>query len=116
MTGRVLRSMRDDSRFGSCGVEIKVAKTGTLPKGALKDHQRDALTYASGVGMYHKIADGGYGQLPFDGFILKKAEAWVVIVYMVKPKMEVWAVRVGDIGSGGFKIETAREIGQKIDI
>lgn len=117
ITGTILKAMRDDPQFGTCAVEVKVAKGMTLHKGALKEHQRRALELARGVGMYHKIIDGaGYGQLPFDGVVLKKCHAYLVIYYDKKPKHEVWALPIKCVPEGSISLEYAQTNGVRITL
>lgn len=108
ITGRVLVAMREDARFGTCAVEIKLVKGTTLPKSALKEHQRRALLIANTGVMYHKIVDAGY-QNPFDAVILKKTEAYLVIWYQTKEKAhEVWAIPIADVPDGSIRLDVAR--------
>ena len=89
ITNSVLNWLRGETR-GSCAVEIKHTRgEKNFLMSELKEHQRDWLVAASGIfGCQYKIPDVGYGYNPFDGFILKKADAFVVIVY---PK---WTVAI----------------------
>lgn len=112
ITGKILSSIRDDARFGSCAVEVKVARGSTLYKGQLKEHQWRALTLANTHAVYWKIGDEGYGQKPFDGFILKKTEAYLVVYFPVKPRAEIWAVPIKEMPIGAsLTIARARSIG-----
>ena len=76
ITPRILKYCRD--KIGTCAVEIKYCKGGTLPKDALKEHQYHALKLAAGAGLCWKIPDAGY-QNPFDGFVLKGVPAYVAV-------------------------------------
>lgn len=105
--------MRDDPRFASCLVEIKVSKGKTLPSTALKEHQRHALEVATNSSMYFKIPDAGY-QNPCDAFIFKKAQSYLVIYYEIKPKPETWVLRVQDVPEGSISIDYARERGTSL--
>ena len=112
ITPIVLRSMRDDARFGSCAVEIKICKGKTLSWTALKEHQRRALELA-GNRMYYKIPDDSIGQKPFDAFILKKSEAYLVIYFAIKHN-ECWAIPIEKVPTGSIGIDCARENGIKV--
>lgn len=115
ITGLLLGAMRDDKRFGNCAVEIKVAKGKTLGASQLPDHQRRALMIARTGAMYFKIPDGGYAQSPFDGFILKKSEAYLVVRFCGVRPAETWAIDIAKIPSDeGITLERAREVGIKI--
>jgi len=103
--------MRDDPRFGSCLVEIKVSKNKTLPSTALKEHQRHALEVATNSEMYFKVPDAGF-QNPADSFILKRAQSYLV-VYFEKTK-EVWALKIQDVPPGSVSLDLATERGLKI--
>lgn len=110
ITPSILKTMRDDPRFSSCLVEVKVSRGKTLPKTALKEHQRHALEVATNSSMYFKIPDLGM-QNPVDAFILKKAQSYLVIYYEIKPKPETWVLRVQDIPDGSISIDYCRENG-----
>ena len=114
ITGKLLSALRDDGRFGSCAVEIKVARGRVLHKGALKDHQRRALMIAHERELYWKIADDTHGQKPFDGVVLKKVEAYLVIRFEIRPKAEIWALSIDTVPEGAVSIEFARERGMRI--
>lgn len=66
---------------GSAVFELKRTLTDSIPFSALKDHQIDALKQATGGQLYYKIPDDSYGQKPFDCFVFKNAEAYVVIAF-----------------------------------
>lgn len=119
IAGPIIKALRDDPRFGSCSVEVKVAKGKTLPKSALKGHQRRALELSTTKGgIYHKLSDAGacFGQLPFDGVVLKEAEAYLAIYYETKPKCEIWVLDIGAVPDGSIGIEYARRHGQNLTI
>lgn len=104
-----------DPRIGSCPVEIKYARGETLYKGALKEHQYNALMGASRTGIRHKLSDIGRIKQPFDAFIFKKSEAYLVIYYNIKPRAEVWAIPITKVPPDSMiKVELAREIGMLI--
>lgn len=63
----------------------------------LHEHQKDALAACSSpFGFSYKIPDEGRGYKPFDLFVLKGVQGWVVIVYpqmavvIQSDKMEKW--------------------------
>jgi hypothetical protein len=114
ITGKILQKMRDNPLFNSCAVEIKVAKGKTLYKNQIADHQIRALTLTYESAIYFKIPDGGFSQSPFDGFIFKKSDAYVVIYYEIKPKSEVWAIHIKDLPKSNISIDVARSIGLQI--
>jgi hypothetical protein len=97
-------------------VEVKVSKGKTLPRTALKEHQRRALELASGSGMYFKIPDGGFTLSPFDGLVAKRSASFLVIWYEVKPKHEVWAIAIKDVPVDvSISIDYARSVGLRVD-
>lgn len=110
ITPKILKTMRDDSRFDSCLVEIKVSKNKTLPSTALKEHQRHALSVATNGSMYFKIPDAGF-QNPVDAFILKKQQSYLVIYYDLKPKPETWVLKIQDVPEGSIHVDYSREKG-----
>lgn len=123
ITPAILRAMRDDPRFGSGFVEVKVARGEKLQKGQLAEHQYRALQLATSVGgVYFKIPDCGF-QNPCDAVILKKAEGWLVVVFEVKKKpttsravREVWAIPVRELGyfPVSISLSSARERGLQV--
>ena len=114
ITPAILRSVRDDMRFGSCAVEIKVCPGYTLGRAALKEHQRRNLTIAREQALYWKIGDDSIGLKPFDGFILKKSEAYLV-VYFGGAK-EAWAISAEKIPMGAILYEWCQKYGIKVNL
>ena len=108
-----MKVMRDDPRFGSCLVEVKVAKGKTLYEKQIAEHQRRALTLSHKSSIYFKIPDGTFSQSPADGFIFKKSEAYLVIYFDIKPK-EIWAIHIRNLPITNISIDTARSIGIQI--
>ena len=64
----------------SCAIEIKQTDKNSIPEKALQKHQRKALLDATMAGITHKIADNRT-RLPFDAFLFKKADAFVVACF-----------------------------------
>lgn len=114
ITGEIGKRMRDDPRFGSCAVEVKVCKGKTLGRGALKEHQRRALEIAARGALYFKISDESYGQKPFDLFVLKKSEAYVVVCFEGSLK-KCFAVEIEKFPSNeSLTLDEAERVGQKL--
>lgn len=66
----------------SVALEIKATKTNSIPFSAVKPHQLKALlAVRSPLGMSYKIPDSSHVRLPFDGFVLKKTESYVVACF-----------------------------------
>ena len=66
----------------SVALEIKSTATNSIPASALKPHQLSALlAVQTDSGLTHKIADTGHVQLPFDAFMLKHANSFVVACF-----------------------------------
>ena len=61
--------------------EAKICKELSIPFDAVKDHQVSALYQAKHGTFNHKIADGGYSPLPFDGFQMKMMPSYVIIFW-----------------------------------
>lgn len=138
ITGKVLSAIRDDVRFGSCAVEVKVARSKKLAGREIKDHQRRALWLARGSRMYYKIGDDSMGAKPFDGFVLKGSEAYVAIWFEGglsegkkkkgesaggRENSEVWVLSVEDVpavdsefGGGNITLDYAREKGMRLNV
>lgn len=66
---------------GSAAFELKLVKGNSFPFSKLEPHQERALRMATGNGVYHKISDQSLGSKPFDSFIVKNAEAYVVLCF-----------------------------------
>ena len=64
---------------GSAAFELKRTETDRFYIPNLAPHQKQALTQAYEGTLYHKIADVGMGQSPFDCFVLQQSLAYVVI-------------------------------------
>ncbi len=67
----------------SCPYEIKHTRgSATFKFKELKQHQRDYLLAATTPhGMCWKIPDTGFSQNPFDCFVFKNTQAFVIIAY-----------------------------------
>ena len=61
--------------------ELKVARNGSLPFTAVKEHQRNALLVAKTGKLAYKIPDDSRGYKPWDCFILVRVPANVVIFF-----------------------------------
>ena len=55
--------------------------SNTIPEKALEPHQRKALLEARNGSLVHKISDVGHIRLPFDAFMLRKTDAFVVACF-----------------------------------
>jgi penicillin-binding protein-related factor A (putative recombinase) len=62
--------------------ELKLCKGTSFNKHEIAEHQIRALKMAKGNGVYHKISDQSIGQKPFDSFIVKGIDAFLVICFM----------------------------------
>lgn len=61
--------------------EAKICKGPSLPFDAVQDHQLTSLYQVKHSIFNHKIADGAYAPLPFDGFQMKMIPAYVVVFW-----------------------------------
>ena len=61
--------------------EAKICKSPSLPFDAVQDHQIAALYQAKHSIFNHKIADGAYSPLPFDGFQMMMVPSFVIIFW-----------------------------------
>ena len=78
--------------------ELKLCKGTSLPFSSVKEHQRQALLdISSDTGLYHKIADAPFFEdpkkrmrftkpKPFDSFLLKNIDAYVVVMFYTPRK------------------------------
>lgn len=117
VTARIFQALLDDPRIPSCPVEIKYARGKTLYKGSVKQHQYNFLTKAtSSRGIYHKMSDIAMIQQPCDGFLFKKADAYVVIYYeLPDEKHEIWAIHIAKVPDGTkIPLAQARDVGLRI--
>lgn len=90
--------------------ELKLCKGASIGFKALAPHQRQALIDISGsiTGLYHKISDSpffrdGEGRMrftkpkPFDCFLLKTIDAYVVVMFYVpRKKKNVYYIHIFD--------------------
>ena len=87
--------------------ELKLCKGKSLPFSALADHQETALLAASSPeGLFHKITDqpifaGSKVRFtkpkPFDCFMLKNTNAYVVVMWWVpRKKKKAYYIRIQD--------------------
>ena len=68
-------------------VEIKVTKTNSIPKSAVKDHQLKALMQVkTKTGMVYKMPDIGNVRKPADFWMMKNADSFVVACFIKKRK------------------------------
>lgn len=72
--------MKANPYLSSCAIEIKATTKNTIAEKALQPHQRRALLTAKHGTMTHKIADNRT-RLPFDAFMLKYSDAYVVACF-----------------------------------
>lgn len=111
----MLAALRQDTRFGSCAIEIKVAHGNALPVSRLEIHQREALMQCA-LSFTYKIPDVGYDKKPFDAVLFKDCVAYVVIVFP-SPSVEVFAVPVVSFPQhGSVTREYARLAGLVVDV
>lgn len=81
VTPRVLEWFRKNYH-SSCAIEIKNTTKNTIPKSALKEHQMLALKDSKSFnGLVHKLSDESRRQQPYDAFMLKNADAYVVACF-----------------------------------
>ena len=69
--------------------ELKITKKKRLPFSRIEEHQINSLLNASiGDGDYHKISDQSMDMKPWDCQLIKKADAYIVILFYQprKPK------------------------------
>ena len=72
--------------------EVKACGTseGRIPFSGVADHQMLALMHGAGLrgarAMAHKISDSAIGYKPCDGFVMRRADAWLILGWRVKGK------------------------------
>lgn len=66
---------------GSAAFELKRSKTDSLPFDAVEVHQKENLLRANRGAFYYKIPDDSIGQKPFDCFVLRDVDAYIVIAF-----------------------------------
>lgn len=82
ITPRILDWFQNNYHL-SCALEIKVTKTGSIAKSALLPHQLQSLLQAQTKdGIVHKISDIGRIRQPFDSFVLKNAQSFVICAFL----------------------------------
>lgn len=80
VTPKVLAWFRTQKHICSCAIEIKATTGNKIRENALQPHQKQALLAAKHGVIVHKIADNRT-RLPFDAFMLTKAESYVVACF-----------------------------------
>lgn len=81
MTPKVLAYFKAN-HFNSCAIEIKNTTKNTISERALEPHQLLALKDSkSPRGLIHKISDESRRQQPYDAFMLKNADAFVIACF-----------------------------------
>jgi len=92
ITPRVLAWFRDN--YPDCvALEIKVTNKGTIEPSRLKDHQRAALIAAgSSSGIIHKLTDASRTRQPFDAFMIKNRQSFVVACFKASRKTTCLAI------------------------
>lgn len=61
--------------------ELKRTHKNRFNKNLVEDHQIRALRMAKDHSVYHKISDQSLGAKPFDSFIIKQSDAYLVICF-----------------------------------
>lgn len=64
--------------------EAKFCMGMTIPFSAIRKHQVQALQLAEMNKVIYKIPDSGFEQKPFDGFLITKALAFIIIKFYKK--------------------------------
>ena len=97
----------------SAAFELKVAKTDRISYKVFLPHQLQSLLLAKKGMLYFKIPDMSFSQLPFDCFVLKESEAYVVIKFRSGVVMiDIEKLLAKKCVSLSFK--TARKIGVEL--
>ena len=99
--------------------ELKICKGKSLPFSAVKEHQVNALIAAHRDKIIYKIPDDGFDQKPFDCFMIRRAFAYVVILFYVPRKekkfymidIDNWMIEVQYSKRKSITEERARAIG-----
>ena len=105
----------------SAAFELKIAKSNTLPFSRIEPHQIDALWRAKNERVVHKISDMSVGFKPWDCFILRNSDAFLVVMYY-KPRTKkiVYFIDIDvlltEIKKGGTSLseEQAKLIASKV--
>lgn len=81
-TRAVLEWFKENYLGGCVVIEIKYSSGNSVPRRAVLPHQIAALTAAnSGRGLVHKLSDEARRQQPFDAFLMRSCDAFVVCVF-----------------------------------
>jgi len=126
--------MRESSYYGAIGKyylkhattnvawEAKITKTNRLPFKCLMAHQEEKLLEAERA-LAEKIDDVGRRKKPFDGFVLVKAESYVIAIYYKPRETQVFQIPIRNFlhqkytsGEKSLSLEMARAIGTKITL
>ncbi len=80
---------------GSAAFELKIVHGSSLPFDSVKPHQADALFLAKHHVLIHKIPDLG-SLNPFDCYILKDADAYVVVMFYERGAKTFYMIDIDD--------------------
>lgn len=72
----------------TCVIELKIAKSKSLPFAEVKEHQEMNLFAAKNRILMYKIPDVGFDQKPFDICVWAGCKAYIGIVYYVPRKLK----------------------------
>jgi len=87
MREKHLYSLFAKTLTSTCAWELKICKTNALPFSSVAPHQLRSLKIAKHGVFRWKLGDYGYLN-PFDGFVLAKVPAYIVIVFY-KPRKPI---------------------------
>jgi penicillin-binding protein-related factor A (putative recombinase) len=73
--------------------EAKITKSGRLPFNALAPHQEEKLLKAETV-HGEKLPDIGLARKSFDGFVLHRAEANILVIYYRPHDTEIYEIPI----------------------
>jgi penicillin-binding protein-related factor A (putative recombinase) len=72
----------------TCVIELKIAKSKSLPYSEVKEHQEANLFAAKNRVLMYKIPDVGFDQKPFDICVWSGCKAYVGIVFYEPRKLK----------------------------
>lgn len=86
--------LRNRWERGPAVFELKICHEKSMPWGAVKDHQINALKIAKHGRLAYKIPDVGIEQKPFDCILLMGVPAYVLVMFYKKGQKNIYIIDV----------------------
>jgi len=109
--------------FASFPYELKISKGRTVAFSKFEDQQLPALQKASENIFHFKLTDASLGLKPFDGFVFKRTDAYVGIMFETKKQQDIcyflhisYVMALKEAGAKSIKLKDCEECGLRINL